>query len=256
MAAANVENFNGALTSPGILDDSPTVTATTISVAQSLDPYSGDVPDTFFLDITTPTGSTDKEVLFESGGEGRGITIFIDGTDLKISVGNDGDASDLTASGVFADGTRYAIIVELASGNTVNFYVAEMSGSDLPMTFGAAVASQANAWSGDWCGPNALGWGRVASNSAQGQPVNTYEEFSGTLHEGRFYSAKGFSDVWTDGTDPLTSFSGTIIARQTDTANNTSENSNEIEITFETTAPTIDTVSIASENNEVEEDEV
>ena len=202
--AGNTEAFDGTLVvSSGTLDSSPTETATTISGNPSLQPYSEDVPDTFFFDITTPTGSTDKEVLLETGGNVIGITIFIDGTDLKISVGNDNSASDLTASNVFADGTRYAIIVELALGNTINFYVAEMSGSDLPMTFGAAVASQANAWSGSWCGPDGTGWGMVRSH-AQGAVVNTYAEFSGTFHEGRFYSAKGFSEVWTDGTLEIT----------------------------------------------------
>jgi hypothetical protein len=203
--AGNTEDFNGTLVvSSGTLDNSPTETATTTSTTSSFDSYAVDVPDTFFFDITTPTGSTDKEVLFESGGGGIGITIFIEGTDLKISVGNDGSASDLTASNVFADGTRYAIIVELAPGKTVNFYVANMSGSDLPKTFGAAVASQANAWSGKWSGPNGAGWGQVGGNSVQGQEVNAYSSFSGTFHEGRFYSAKGFSEVWTDGTLEVT----------------------------------------------------
>lgn len=244
--------------SSGTLDSNPTIskTAPSTSVEATLEPYSsGDSPDSFYFDVTMPaTFGTDSEILFESGAIGVGASIFVEGADLKISIGSDNNASDLSATGVFETNKRYGIIVELLTDKSVKFYVIE-KGGQLPSSFGVAIAASASGlWDSRWSGANGAGWGYYDGlEQAQRSSTNNYAGFSGTFHEGMFFDQKGFSDIWTDGSqgNDLTVLDNVeVVARQTIENSGKSTVSNPLTITYDETPPSITSSATATSIDE------
>lgn len=219
-----------------------------IAIYTSLSGSSSDTPDSFYFDITMPNPlTTSKEIIFETGGSGVGIAFFSQEAALMGSIYDNNDASDLTANGVFEAGKRYAILIEFLADHAVKYYVAEKLADALPANFGDTKATGIDILDGvssssHWAGSDNTGWGQVNS-TAQGSDnnsPNTYVSFTGTFHEGRFYSGKTYSDIWTDTDEgsPQTLVDDTtqanIISRQTDTAGNVSEISDPIMIQLTT----------------------
>lgn len=224
----------------GTLSSSSTVNSMAVGNLNSLDTHSSDYPDSFYFDITLPNPlTTAQEVIFESGGDGAGVTFFIEGNDLKGSLQENNDHSDHTAEDVFEAGKRYGIIIEFAANGDVSYYVTEKISARLPISFGTPITGTDVLDTGEgstpWSGGNDAGWGQV-NHVAQGQGTNTYVSFSGTFHEGRFYNGKGYSEIWLDGvatgesTHLLDQHMATVVARQTDADDNTSEVSDAVNI--------------------------
>lgn len=246
---ANTITINGGqLPMPGTLDDSPTVIATELATTTNITSHAAELPDSFYFDITMPNPlTTSKEIIFETGGSGVGIAFFSQEAALMGSIYDNNDASDLTANGVFEAGKRYAILIEFLADHAVKYYVAEKLADALPANFGDTKATGIDILDGvssssHWAGSDNTGWGQV-NNTAQGSDnnsPNTYVSFTGTFHEGRFYSGETFSDIWTDldVSSPQTLVDDTtqanIISRQTDTAGNVSEISDPIMIQLTT----------------------
>ena len=246
---ATTATFDALISRDGALSGGATITQTGPGtwLYTSLATYSTDTPDSFYFDVNMPNPlQNDKRLLVESGNTGRGIAIFVQGADLKMSIGTDNDASDLTASGVFEAGKRYAILVELLPNRSVQFYVAQKNGTELPLSFGDPVATSAdNTWSGNWSGTDYAQWALPFSQNIQGATVNTYVSFSANssqFHQGRFYDQQGLADIWTDGipsVDDPSTLSGTILVRQINN-NGISSSSTPLTITYDASAPSID----------------
>ena len=231
---------------PGTLDDSPTEKQTEVTNTDSLKDHSGDLPDSFYFDITMPDPLTsDKEIIYETGGTGIGVAFFSEGGTLKGSIFNNNDASDLTAENVFEAGKRYAILIEFTAGHDVKYYVAEKLADALPANFGDAKATGSDILDGvnsstTWSGSDGAGWGQVNATAQGDENTDTYVSFTGTFHEGRFYNGKSYSDIWNDLDESSpqtlvdTTQQSTIVARQTDTTGNVSEVSDGVMIQLTT----------------------
>ncbi len=164
----------------------PTSQSSTATTTASLDPYSSNLPDFFYFDVTVDTAISGNQVLFETGGSGPGLVVFQNGTDLRVALGNDNNV-DLTINNVLTNNTRYGIVVELSAGNQLNIYQGELDSSGNPTGDINLISTSTWTGSSDWSGSDGGGWGRI-SNSMQSSAVVSYIDFAGTWHSGRFYS--------------------------------------------------------------------
>ena len=159
--------------------------------------YDQTFPMVWYFDVTIDSITNgDEKVLFESGGSGIGVTIYQEGQDLKISLGNNQDASDLTASAVFTAGNRYSIMVELPSAGNIVHYVSQNTNGILPDTIDQVASG---AWTDsitDIAGGDATGFGQV-NNNAQAQSVNNYDSFAtADYHQAYYWSNRTQASVF------------------------------------------------------------
>lgn len=110
------------------------------------------IPTTFVFDLRIPNFVPDKVFLmYENGGTGRGLSIFIGETgNVNLAVGFDNNLDFSTRNNVLTPGKRYNIVVELTSQTEAKIWVNEQG---LPISQNPiATTNNLTSVPTTWCG--------------------------------------------------------------------------------------------------------
>ncbi len=237
---ATSENASFELPSAALDSSGADISVSTIGGQTSLQTLGFDqtLPALFYFDITLPdTFDGASHVLFETGDFVTGTTIYHTDGDLSISIGT-GNEVDLTANNVFSVGGRYSVMVEISADGTLVFYVGQANEAGLASMVAEFTGNIIEGPISDFSGSGSGGWGMV-SGGTQGDANVTYSDFTGTFTQGLFWSGQTRDMVLTR------DFVGDVVVRQSLNAE-TSANSNILNVTLDTLAPSRPAINVVS----------
>ncbi|MFP4313054.1 MAG: cadherin-like domain-containing protein [Alphaproteobacteria bacterium] len=137
-----------------------------------------------FTTGSTPSNGYPGEVLFETGGSGRGIGLYInDQNQLDFYAGPARTIPRLTSPLTLATDTQYAVVMEIDHDtDEIRMHYAQ-AGDFSWYEFGRSPEASLGSWTGDNSGGNGSGLGVVGSNSYGGfnGSVSGQTAFQGTI---------------------------------------------------------------------------
>ncbi len=128
----------------------------------------------------TNTSAGGDQVIFEAGGEYRGVSFVLNNNTLTLDV--DGDSNDLEIDAGITAGWHHAVgVIDLKPGDdTVSLYLDNVLIGSL----------NGNAF--DWAGGNAVGIGAGSLSTTGVSPGSTGNRFHGDVASARFYADTAF----------------------------------------------------------------